>query len=225
MKRKTPLVTGEYYHIFNRGVDKRQVFMDKQDFERFLKSMIEFNVAEPVGGLYMNTFKDRQLRSLASESKRLVDFIAYCINPNHFHFVLRQISDEGVSKFLHRLGTGYTKYFNERYKRTGSLFQGTFKSVHIENNEQLLHVSVYVNLNNKVHKKFDNEVDFTVQSSWKEYTADGFGGLCKKDAILGQFKNKAEYKSFAEDTILGIAARRRKKEEEGVGLEGVFGGV
>lgn len=221
--RKTPLITGEYYHIFNRGVDKRIIFNSPQDPGRFLEGMREFNTIEPIVSLYHNANKNRRSSTPPNvQEGKLVDIIAYCLNPNHYHLILRQVSENGISKFLQRLGTGYTNYFNEKYKRSGALFQGRFKSVYIENNEQLLHVSVYVNLNNKVHKKFDNEADFTVQSSWKEYTVEDVGGFCKKDIILEQFKNKTEYRHFAENTITSIVAKRREKEDEDTTLSSVF---
>ncbi len=83
---------------------------------------------------------------------KLVDFIAYCINPNHYHFILRQLVDGGLSRFMQKFGGGYTQYYNKKNQRSGVLFQGTFKSIHINSNEYLLYLSAYVNLNNKVHQ-------------------------------------------------------------------------
>src|SRR3989344_3993600 len=124
--RKKPFVTGEFYHIYNRGTDKRNIFSDKNDIDRFFQSMIEFNTIEPIGSIYENSFYLNQLGSLASKlrkpSKKLVNFISYCLNPNHFHFLLEQVAEKGIEKFLHRLGTGYTKYFNNKHKRSGALF-------------------------------------------------------------------------------------------------------
>ncbi len=211
MKRKTPLVTGEYYHVFNRGVDKRQIFMDAADQDRFIKSVLEFNVPGPTGGLYINSFKEHQLRGLATQSDKLADVIAYCLNPNHFHYIFRQTTDDGIQQLLHKVGTGYTRYFNDRHERNGALFQGPFKSVYIENNEQLLYVSAYVNLNNHVHKSsFGN---LPVCSSWKEYTAHGAGGVCEKDIILSQFKDSYAYEKFAKETVASIRKRRELSGE------------
>src|SRR3989344_2403952 len=145
MARKTIFSNGEFYHIYNRGVDKRDIVLSSRDSERFLQGMIGFNTIEPIGSLYENSFNS--LGSLASKSG-LVNIVAYCLNPNHYHFLVEQLVDRGIEKFMHRLGTGYTKYFNLVSKRTGSLFQGPFKSIHIEDNEYLLHLSAYVNLNN-----------------------------------------------------------------------------
>src|SRR3989344_6813463 len=120
--KNTTFVTGEFYHIYNRGVDKRNVFSDATDLDRFLKSTVEFNVVEPVGSLFELSFvKENKKKS----NKRLVDMVCYCLNPNHYHFILRQKIDGGISEYMKRLG-GYTKYFNIRYKRNGSLFQSVF---------------------------------------------------------------------------------------------------
>lgn len=116
--RKVSLTVGEIYHIFNRGVDKRKIFSDKKDLERFFTSMQIFNCIEPVGSLYEQSFlKEKE------ESKPLVKFIAYNLLPNHFHFILEQIEEGGISQFMKRLLGGYTWYFNNRHKRSGSLFQ------------------------------------------------------------------------------------------------------
>ncbi len=202
--RRTQFANGEHYHIFNRGVDKREIFSDSEDVVRFLRSMDEFNSVEPIGSIYENSFSDskKQLGSLASKLK-LVDFICYCLNPNHYHFILRQREEKGIEKFMHRVGTGYTKFFNNKCKRSGSLFQGTFKAVHISTNEQLLHTSVYVNLNDRVHRLGDS----VSKSSWGEYK-NNQKGFCEKDIVLGQFNNATEYKKFAESSLVDILERK-----------------
>ena len=128
--RKVKFVTNQYYHLFNRGVDKRVIFLDQSDMDRFFQSMEEFNVIEPIGSIYENFFRKNQLKKQGFESpkEKLVNFICHCLNPNHYHFILEQLIDGGIEKFMHRLGLGYTKYFNQKYKRSGSLFQGTFKA-------------------------------------------------------------------------------------------------
>lgn len=208
--RKTVFADGEFYHLYNRGVDKRDVFLDKWDIERFFTSMKEFNALDPIGSIYENSFRKEK-----SSAKKLVDFIAYCVNPNHYHFILRQVTEKGIEKFLHRLGTGYTKYFNNKYKRNGVLFQGRFKSVHVDTNEYLLHLSSYVNLNNRVHKI----VSKLSKSSWEEYL-NGREGLCTKNLILKQFKEPPEYKEFAESSLKDILERKTlHKELENLLLE------
>jgi len=201
--RKEQFINGEYYHIFNRGNNKRIIFADNQDFARFFQSMVEFNSIEPIGSIFENSFKKDLLGSLASKSSKLTDFTCYCLNPNHFHFTLKQLTDGGIKKFMHRIGTGYSKYFNNKYDCNGSLFQGKFKAIRVDSNEYLLHLSAYINLNNRVHQLGR----LASKSSWDEYVL-GRGGFCDKNIILSQFKNVVEYKKFAEYSFEVIRERR-----------------
>jgi len=214
--RKIRFTNEEYYHIFNRGVDKREIFADQKDLARFFQSMSEFNTLTPTGGIYAASFhKNNPLRNSVSKSEKLVDFICYCLNPNHFHFMIKQIADRGIEKFMHRLGLGYSKYFNKKYERNGSLFQGPFKAVHINSDEYLLHLSAYINLNNKVHGPSGT----FYKSSWEEYlkgAEKADGRFCEKEIIIGQFKNIDRYKNFAEESLGNI---RERKELEKLLLE------
>jgi len=212
--RKVPFVTGEFYHIYNRGVEKRDIFSDLKDQKRFFQSMEEFNTLQPIGSIYEKHFADKKFGSLASKSEKLVNFVVYCLNPNHYHFILEQVAERGIEKFMQRLGTGYTKYFNEKYKRSGSLFQGKFKSVHINSNNYLLHVSAYVNLNDRIHR-FGSKASKSVDSktSWEEYTGDSRNDFCKKGIVLWQFKDKEEYKKFAEESLQGILEKRYELDD------------
>lgn len=212
--RKKAFANGEFFHIYNRGVDKRIVFTDEYDIKRFFQSMIEFNTVEPIGSLYENSFlKLGGSTAKLKLRKELVNIIAYCLNPNHFHLILEQLIDGGISEFMRRLGGGYTSYFNNKYKRTGALFQGRFKAVHIDSNEYLLHVSAYVNLNNRAHKLGGSTAKLVKSmSSWGEYTDTDkkIKGICEKDIILGQFKNAKEYKTFALSSLDTIIERKEE---------------
>jgi|SRR3989344_797729 len=212
--RKSPFVVGEYYHLYNRGIDKRNIFSNQKDVNRFFQSMFEFNTLDPIGSIYENFFtKNHQLGDETSK-KKLVDFIVYCINPNHYHFIVRQVSERGTEKFMHRLATGYTMYFNEKEKRNGALFQGVFKSIHIDSNEYLLHLSSYVNLNDRVHQ-LGGETSKLIESisSWGEYIDKRMKGICEKEIILGQFKNIAEYKEFALSSLESIIKRKEELKD------------
>lgn len=206
--RKTTFANKEHYHIFNRGADKCAVILDQYDMERFLQSIDEFNSIRPIGSIYENSFRKQkhngnQLGNSVSKLERLVNIVCYCINQNHYHFILQQLSDKGIEKFMHRFGVGYTKYFNKKYNRSGVLFQGAFKAVHIDSNEYLLHLSAYVNLNNRAHK-LGNSVS---KSSWEEYVK-GKNGFCHKDVVLHQFNNGSEYEAFAEKSLEDILLRK-----------------
>lgn len=207
-KRKEELVIDEYYHVFSRGVDKRDIFLDEDDFERFLRTMREFNNKEPIGGLHMHQFHRDQLIKEFGSPDPLVHIICYCLNPNHFHMVLEQVAERGIERFIQRIGTGYTKYFNARHRRSGVLFQGRFKAAHITTNEYLAHVSVYVNLNDRVHQLRSP----ASKSSWKEYIQgmddSHKDAMCKKQIILKQFQSLDEYKRYAEKNLPLIQERK-----------------
>lgn len=199
--RKVALSTDEYYHILNRGVDKRPIFQDKQDLERFFLSLTAFNFVDPIGSIYEQSRGGPTAKPEAGKNKRLVDIICYCLNHNHYHLLLKQVSDNGISEFMKRLGGGYTWYFNNRHKRNGSLFQGKFKSVHIDSNEYLLHLSAYVNLNNRQDSNFAKSIS---KSSWEEYLGNEVMPVCDKEIILEQFKSINEYKTFALSSLEDI---------------------
>ena len=207
--RKFEFANGEFFHIFNRGVDKRDIFLDKDDLERFLKSMEEFNEVDPIGSIHKNSFRMDE----KNQKEKLVNIICYCLNPNHFHFILEQLVDDGIPKFMQRIG-GYSRYFNLKYKRSGALFQGKFKAVYLPPEDRLLHSSVYVNLNDRVHS-LSGKVPKLIKSSWGEYTGDNNekDGFCKKNIILEQFNNKKEYKRFAEELLVDIKKQREKEKE------------
>jgi REP element-mobilizing transposase RayT len=148
-KRQFVFEDGYYYHVFNRGVEKKIIFHDSQDVEYFLDRLNDFNNTNPIGGVKeQKLIKNIKFRSKASE---LVKIVAFCLLPNHFHLILRQASKDGVSKFMQRVGTGYAKYYNKKYERSGSLFQGKFKAAKLNSNYSLQLLSVYVNLNYKHH--------------------------------------------------------------------------
>lgn len=214
--RKAVFANGEVYHVYNRGVDKRSIVQDQIDADRFFQSMLEFNVSDPIGSIYENSFRKKQLGGSTSKSNdedgKLVEIIAYCVNPNHFHIILQQVSDRGIERFMQRLGTGYTMYFNNRYERSGSLFQGKFKSIHVGTNEYLLRLSAYVNLNFRVHK-YGEEVAFLIRSSWNEYLGKTKNQYCKKEVILGQFRDRREYEKFSESALVGILERKQLEKD------------
>ena len=209
MANREKIAIGEYYHIYNRGVDKRQVVKDNEDADRFIKSLEFFNSKEPIISL-RDVISDNDNKTKKS-TDMLVQIICYCLNPNHYHLLLKEIKDGGISEFMKRVGGGYTWYFNNKHKRSGTLFQGRFKSVHIKSNEQLLHVNTYVNLNWMVHK-ISGETAGKVRSSWNEYMGQISQDICKKNIILGQFKSIKEYKDFAESSLKEILKTKEDKD-------------
>jgi len=217
--RKEDFVEGGMYHVYNRGVDKRTIFEDKQDFYQFLDMMDLFNQSRSLGSRpvyrYPVNMKHRGKTSM------LVEVVAFCLLPNHFHFILRENIEGGISKFMQKLGTGYTMYFNQKNERSGSLFQGKFKSKYIETQEYLDYLSVYVNLNFKIHKidknltkkqreKYDGD---NYRSSFSEYIYDKVKNRrCVNKYVLQSFNNnKKDYLSFANRQVVAMI---NKKDNE-----------
>lgn len=210
--RNTPFAVGEHYHIYNRGVDKRTVFEDDYDLQRFYEGLLEFNTPEPIGSLYELSFV-KKLGSSTSKSsdEKLVSIVAHCSNPNHYHLLLRQEAENGIEKLMHRTGTGYTKYFNNKYKRSGALFQGRYKAIHIDSNEYLLHLSAYINLNDRVHQLGSSTSKLVrSRSSWGEYMGEGIKGICEKEIVLDQFSNTKEYEEFALSSLESILEQKEE---------------
>jgi putative transposase len=206
--RKIPFINGEYYHIYNRGVDKRKVFLCHYDYLRFLKSLREFNCEDPVVSLYL---KDRLLAAKPLKTKKLpqgkkiVEIISYCLIPNHFHLILKQLKEGGISEFMKRVGGGYTWHFNYKYKRSGSLFQGTFKAIHIDTNSYLLYLSAYVNGNYMIHKIKNINWRFTGLNDKKN--------LCNMKVVSDEFGSISKYKKYVYDVSREIKEHREDMEK------------
>jgi putative transposase len=211
--RKHPLVENEYYHIYNRGVDKRNIFTNDHDYKRFFKIMQEFNCEDPIGSLYEKYLREKNAK-MEIESPPIVEIVAYCLNPNHFHFILKQIGEKGIEKFMQKIGIGYSMYFNKKYSRSGSLFQGKFKSSHIESTGQLLRLSVYVNCNSEIHKI--HSAKNYPWCSFSEYISKDTGGICKKEIITNQFRSEEDYNTYTSENIIDF---QREKENEELILE------
>jgi putative transposase len=141
----------ELFHVLNRGVDKRQIFLDQQDYARFVHDMFEFNDTAPAGSTYHTFVRGTlDLRSpdlTLSPRERLVDIHGWCLMKNHYHLLLSERKENGISQFLRKLNIGYAKYFNERHDRSGTLFQGRTKKILVRTLAHELHILHYVHLN------------------------------------------------------------------------------
>jgi len=137
--RKQTFAPNEIYHLYNRGTDKRIIFLDKKDYEHFLFLMY-----------ICNTIKNIELRNIGENFERgktIVDIGSYCLMPNHFHILVREKTEGGISKYMLKLMTAYTMYFNKKYARTGKLYEGVFKSIHVNTDNYLKYLYSYVHLN------------------------------------------------------------------------------
>ena|SRR3989344_1447297 len=196
--RTISLVNNEFYHIYNRGSEKRDIFTQPRDYERFLKILFYYQFLGPKPSFSKFTkSKLSPLKPLGRE--RFLDVICYCLMPNHFHFLVRQLKDGGISKFVSQLANSYTKYFNTKYNRVGPLFQGAFKAVRIETDEQLIHVSRYIHLN-PVVSGIVKELDNYKWSSFQEFI-NAINIVCLSDEVLNFFPTSVAYKEFVESQI------------------------
>jgi len=151
-KNKRPRTApGEIYHIYNRGIEKRTVFENKADYYRFIRCLYELNNSNPVEKTYISKISpDVPLPVLPVIRKKrdiMVDILAFCLMPNHYHLMLQERAEGGITKFMRKIGTGYTNYFNQKNKRVGPLFQGTFKICHITDDAHFRYLPYYIHLN------------------------------------------------------------------------------
>lgn len=142
-------VTDGFYHLYNRGIDRQDIFRDGQDYSTFLFNLSRY--LSPFDDLAKEGFKkDRPSVSKHKQDMNLtseVSLLAYCLMPNHFHLLVRQNSPNGITKIMRRVCVNYAMYFNKKYGRSGSLFESIYKAVLVETQDQLLHVSRYIHLN------------------------------------------------------------------------------
>ena len=149
MSRGLAFQVGGFYHIYNRGTDKRHIFLSEVDYARFIALLYHANSSKPLS-LRTNhrgpTSAQRWLE-LPRDGDPLVDLCAYCLMPNHFHLLIHERHTNGVSRFIQKLSTAYTMYFNAHHERTGVLFQGKFKAQDANNDRYLKYLIVYIHLN------------------------------------------------------------------------------
>lgn len=219
--RITPLVTDEIYHVYNRGINRQPTFITKREFQRALLTIKYYKVSDPPIRLskFLQFEKGRQeeIQEAINQRDKLVEILCFCLIPNHFHFLLKQKKENGISKFLGNLQNSYTRYFNTLNGRDGSLFLDQFKAKRIETDEQLIHVSRYIHLNpytGHVVKSL-KELELYPWSSFPYYLR-GDNGFVDIELVLGMFKNVASYKKFVFDQA---DYQRRLKEIEHLTIE------
>lgn len=189
-----------FYHVYNRGHNKQTIFYDAKDYRRYLKRL----------GEYLK--------------KHEVTLLAHCLMPNHLHLLLRQDGNESIDRFIHRLHTAYTMYFNKKYEKVGAVFQGRFKAKMIDTDEYLLHVSRYIHINpielfHAQGRALSTELVEYPWSSYGEYVELRPKFLCDPTIILNYFSNsplrgKTTYRAFVEE-YLGITSTERLAEISG----------
>lgn len=195
---KIEFINDHYYHIYNRGADKRQIFLDSSDYVRFIHYLYEFNGGEIVPNFTRDIVEG--FTSNIKERDLLVEIVAFCLMPNHFHLILKQVKDGGITKFMRKLGTGYAMYFNKRNKRSGVLFQGKFKSILIENDEYLAHLSRYIHINPL--EISNSNLNNYRWSSYLDYIGiKNFPSVINKAIISSLFPKETDYQDFVSQFI------------------------
>ncbi|KKQ91742.1 MAG: hypothetical protein UT58_C0004G0017 [Microgenomates group bacterium GW2011_GWC1_39_7b] len=184
-------VENGYYHIYNRGVEKRTIFEDEQDYRTFLKYLKESLSSPSNLKTKTKTFSVRGVtfdatpRQVKNFDKK-IDLMVYCLMPNHFHLLIKQKGHKDIGEFMQSLSTRYSMYFNKKYKRIGKLFQGSYKAILITTDDYLLHLSRYVHLN---PTEFTKDIE-NAYSSYAEYVGKRKTSWVKTKEIWSYF-NKA----------------------------------
>lgn len=202
--RKVVFANDEIYHVYNRGVERRPVFTNKREYGRAFDALKFYRFSDLP--LRLSKFlvipenERSELITNISKHDKLIEIIAYCLMPNHFHFLLKQTRVNGISRFLANFTNSYTKYFNTKHDRVGPLFQGLFKAVHIETDEQFIHVSRYIHLNpvSAFIVKVE-ELGNYQWSSYPEYMNKTSEGICNTRPILDFFSSVENYRQFVFD--------------------------
>jgi len=184
-----------YYHIYNRGVERRDIFLDVADYKMFLYYLFIY-LAPP--SLIEMTYPELKMALRKGNLYSMLTIHSYVLMPNHFHMMLRQQSNNGISKLMKQLMSAYVEYFNTRYHHQGSPMQGRFKSVHVENDQQLLHLSRYIHLNPFIAGITQDLSDYK-WSSYLQYIDQEKKTFCKKRTILSFFSSPHDYKKFVLD--------------------------
>lgn len=199
----------QVYHIFNRGIRKQPIFKSKNDWSRFLFLLLNFQsstyevdhiarAASYFGQHSILTIKPKVAAQIIKTQD--VKLIAFCLQPNHFHLLVQEITEGGIAKYMQRIGNSHTKYFNTKYEESGHLFQNRYQSVLVNDNDQLLYTSAYIH-------KHTPQIDFS-WSSYQDYIRKNrWPGLLDPNLILDQFDNGKEY-----DEWLKSSAAKEKKE-------------
>lgn len=216
MIRKEKFVPGEYYHVYNRTLANTFIFNDNKNCERLMQAFLLANSTKSTGAFqFLRNNPDATINDaleIARKGEKLVDVLCYTIMPDHYHLLLMEKSENGISKFIHKCNMSVAKYVNIKTDRRGPLFESVFKSKYISTNNYLLHLSLYIHL---------NPLDFLVSKQWREHKIQNWDKIKNKligyphsslksfldknhddkiisgtEIITDQFKDSKEYEEF-----------------------------
>ncbi len=201
-------IPNSIYHIYNRGVEKRIIFEDEQDYKVFLNYLKEYLSPAPDHSTLVKdvTLKGRTFKGIPKQIKNFmgeIELLAFCLMPNHVHLLVKQSDRNSIKKFTQSLFTRYSMYFNKKYVRTGPLFQGKYKATNVINKDYLLDVSRYIHRN---PHKFTNNLS-VAYSSYSTYLNEFNISWINKNIVLDYFSesgfvkhnNIKSYKYFVEE--------------------------
>ncbi len=202
---RVPLVNNEFYHIFNRGVARNPIFTSKSDYRQAMLSLQYYKYRDlpmKLARLKELTILERNnILSSIQSRKKYVEIISFVLMPNHFHFLLKQTSENGISRFISQFTNSYTRYFNTKHDRVGALLQGVFKAVHVETDEQLLHLSRYIHINPVVSFIIKESELFSYPWSSLPLFLKRDSSIGDSRSILDRFSSIESYKQFLLDNI------------------------
>lgn len=211
----------ELLHIINRGVDKRKIFLDNQDYFRFIHDMFEFNDEDSVDSnfYYFNKSHDVGHREIKKKPRKLlVDILAFCLMPNHYHLFLTPKIQNGIPLFMKKLNGGYTKYFNAKHERSGFLFQGKYKRIIIKNEAHFIHLPYYIHFNpldliapewrERKIKDFKKAMEFLNEYRWSSHldylNKKNFPSVINQEILLDFFNGHNGYKNGMEEWLKSL---------------------
>jgi len=189
-----------YYHIFNRGVEKRDIFLGEEDYLTFIYYLSAYLL--PLEKV-LEKYPDLPMRLTGKSLAEEVEILAYCLMPNHFHLLLKQRTKDGISKLLKQLTNAYTLYFNQKNNRVGALMQGPFRAAEIEEDNLFIHLVRYIHLNPSFAEATEGRPATDLAnykwSSYPDYLGQSAELPSSKSKILSYFPSVGAFKGFHED--------------------------
>ena len=207
--RKETTTPGEYYHIFNRGINKNDIFYNDLDRLRFLflithlQSAVSFkNISREIKLLVQS----RALHSCVDKEiiaeickERFIELVAFALMPNHFHLLIREVQENGIPQYMHKILTAYSKYINIKHEKDGHVLQGPYRIVHVDNNEQLTYLSAYIHRNPRDLQAWTNKEISYPWSSYQDFARENrWEELLNPSIVLNQFTTKKSYREFVD---------------------------
>jgi len=231
---RPPFVNNQIYHIFNRGVEKRNIFTCEADYLRFLYNLLTLNTTETPPRNTNRVIKKQEIRDTLCKvepctGQGLVEILVFTLMPNHYHLMVRQLVDGGIVKFMQKIGTGYTMYFNTKNERVGSLFQGRFKAVLVEKDSHFLYLPHYIHLNplelmpsTMQGSKSDNteaQIKFLENYKWsslQDYIGkENFSTIINKSFLMETFGGEDSYKKEMAGWVKNNKRKKFKQQDLG----------